>query len=74
MARFEIVDGERSDDDPTSQDDEDALAALAAVIGGEKAVIDPEVAARAHALASDIMGLPGDTSTGLRSEDGPPAG
>lgn len=72
MARFELVDGGRPDDDPASQDDEDALAALAGVIGGAAAENDPEVAARARALACDIMGLP-DTSSGLRPPEGPPA-
>lgn len=70
---FELLDGGRADDDPTSQDDEDALAALAEVIGGPEGLHDPDVAARAWRAASDIMGLPDDSSLGLRSVEGPPA-
>lgn len=72
--RFEVVDGGRADDDPLSQDDLDALDALTAILAGPEGDDDPEVAARARAVASNIMNLPGDTSPGLRPVDGPPAG
>ncbi|MFC5066380.1 hypothetical protein, partial [Actinomycetospora atypica] len=58
---------------PTSQDDEDALAALAEVLGGPESQDDPNVEARARRAASDIMGMPDDSSPGLRSVEGPPA-
>lgn len=70
---FEVLDGGRDDDDPTSQDDQDALAALSAVIGGSEGEQDSDVEARARRAASDIMGLPDDLSPGRRSVEGPPA-
>ena len=70
---FEVIDGGRDDDDPTSQDDANGLAALADVIGGPESQDDPDVEARARRAASDIMGMPDDSSPGLRSVEGPPA-
>ena len=70
---FEVLDGGRAGDEDASQDDEDALAALAELIGGLEADNDPDVAARARRAASDIMGLSDDSSPGLRSVEGPPA-
>lgn len=61
MARrdgFEAIDGGRADDDPTSQDDQDALAALTGILGGPPAAADPELHQRAAELAVEIMGMP----------------